>query len=170
MTARGAIVAVLLVACQPAGSGDGDASPRAEGAAPADVDVTAAPGDSVRSWLEVPEEVRAGEPVPITLRVQNISDGPLDLYLIGRPIAFDLVVTDADGDVVWRRLEGEAVSAILRIETLDPGETLAREDRWDQRSDAGEQVAPGLYRVHGELLTEDRALVAPRVPLRITAR
>ena len=168
MTARGAIVAVLLVACQPAGSDDGDGSPRAERAA--DADVAAAIGDSIRLWLEAPDEVRAGDPVPITLHVENISDGPLDLYLTGRPIAFDLVVTGPDGAVVWRRLEGEVVSAILRLETLDPGETLVLEDRWDQRSDAGEPVAPGLYRVHGELPAEDGPLVSPTATLRIIPR
>lgn len=125
--------------------------------------------DSLRLWLELPEQVSAGEPVPVTFRVENISDGPLDLYLTGRPIAFDLIVEDEGGTVVWRRLEDQVIPAILRIETLAPGERLELDDTWDQRSNAGEPVAPGAYTVRGELLTEQEPLVTPAVPLRISS-
>ena len=104
------------------------------------------------------------------MRVQNVSDGALDLYLTGRPIAFDLIVTDAEGSVVWRRLEGEVIAAVLRIETLNPGAILVLEDRWNQRSNAGEPVAPGPYTVRGELPTESGPLVTTTSPLRIVSR
>lgn len=130
--------------------------------------VAATPSDSLRLWLDVPEQVRAGEPVPITLRAENITERSLDLYLTGRAIAFDLTVTDEDGAVVWRRLEDEVIRAILRLETLEPGEMLSLDDTWEQRSNDGEPVAPGAYTVRGEILTEEEPLVAPEVPLRIS--
>lgn len=126
--------------------------------------------DSLRLDTRVPERVSAGEPVPVVVRAENVSGAALDLYLQGRTIAFDVVVTDEGGRVVWRRLEGEVVPAILRIETLEPGAALELEARWDQRSDAGESVAPGLYTVHGELLTEGDPLVTPAARLRIVTR
>lgn len=131
--------------------------------------MAATASDSVRLSLELPDEVRAGEPVPIALRVENVANRPLDLYLTGRPIAFDLIVTDAEGSAVWRRLEDEVIPAILRIETLGPGDTLELERTWDQRTKEGEPVPPGDYTVRGELLTEDEPLTTPEKPLRITA-
>lgn len=160
------LAALLLVDCQPPAPDGGDSPPATERPAP-EADMPATASDSLRLWLEVPDEVRAGEPVAIAFHVENITDRPLDLYLTGRPIAFDLIVTDADGAVVWRRLEDEIIAAILQIRTLGPGETLALEDSWDQRSNAGEPVAPGAYTVRGELLAEEEPLVTPVVPLRI---
>lgn len=125
------------------------------------------PSDSLRLRVEVPAEVAAGEPVPIKLRVQNVSERTLTLYLTGRTIAFDVVVERLGGARVWRRLEGEVVQSILRLDTLAPGEALVLEDSWDQRSDAGGTVPPGEYRVRGELLTEGEPLVSPAEPLRI---
>lgn len=130
--------------------------------------VTATPSDSLRLWLDVSAEVRAGEPVPITLRAENITERSRDLYLTGRTIAFDLTVTNEDGAVIWRRLEDEVIPAILRLETLEPGETLSLDDTWEQRSNDGEPVAPGTYTVRGEILTEEEPLVTPEVALRIT--
>lgn len=132
--------------------------------------MAAAVSDSLRLETRVPERVSAGEPVPVVLRAENVSGGTLDLYLQGRTVAFDVVVTDAGGRVVWRRLEGEIVPAILRMETLEPGAALELDARWDQRSDAGEPVAPGRYTVHGELLTEGDPLVTPAARLRIETR
>lgn len=105
--------------------------------------------------------------MPIVLRAENVSGEILELYLQGRTIAFDVVVTDADEHVVWRRLEGEIVPAILRIETLEPGAVLELEARWDQRSNAGEPVAPGRYTVRGEVLAEGDPLVTPTAGFRI---
>ena len=45
---------------------------------------------------------------------------------------FDLVVTDSAGAVIWQRLEGETLMQILRLDTLEPGATLALSHEWDQ--------------------------------------
>lgn len=117
--------------------------------------------------LVVAEQAGFGVPVAITVRAENITARSLDLYLTGRPIAFDLIVTDLTGAVVWRRLEGEVIAAALRIETLAPGDTLELTDTWDQRTNAGEPVVPGAYTVRGEILAEDQPLVTPSRTLRI---
>lgn len=120
--------------------------------------------------LHAPESVAAGTAIPITMRVENKSAKPLELYLRGREITFDFIVTAGDGDVVWRRLEGQIVQAILRFEVLAPGQILEFGDSWDQRDNAGEMVPAGLYAVRGSVLSDGSlTLESPAVPLRIDA-
>jgi hypothetical protein len=158
------LLAALPVACRaspPPGEAPADSlDPPAER-------VSNDPADSLRLRIEVAATVPAGQPVPITMHVENASGRTLDLYLRGRTIAFDLVVRGAGGDIVWRRLEGEIVAAILRIETLGPDGALVLEDRWGQQNTAGGRVPPGEYSVSGELLTEGEPLRTPSAPLRI---
>jgi len=125
--------------------------------------------DSLRLELEVPPEARAGEPVPVTIRVRNVAARPVQLHLMGRTVAFDIVVARAeDGAVVWRRLEGQAVPAILQLRTLAPDEVLELRDRWDQRTNAGARVPPGFYTVRGVVPTDEpRPLETPVARLRI---
>ena len=126
---------------------------------------------SLRLEISVPTEVRSGSPVPIALRARNTGGAPLELYLRGRTIAFDIVVAREDGAVVWQRLHGQTIPAILRVETLAPGGVLELTDVWDQRTNAGQRVAPGRYTVQGMLPTDaPEPLRTPPAPLRITAR
>ena len=111
--------------------------------------------DSMRFEIVLPDSVRAGEPVPVTLRLTNTGHEPLTVYLQGRPIAFDLTVRRLDGAVVWQRLEGEVVSAILAVRQLEPGASLEFEEVWRQVSNTGEAVPPGDYHVTGALLTDE---------------
>jgi hypothetical protein len=122
----------------------------------------------VRLEIDVPAEVRAGHGARFTLRLQNPSERPLDVALQGRPPAFDVIIRDADGRAVWRRLEGEVVPAILQLRTLGRGDTLRFEVAWDGRASDGTLVGPGRFTVQGEL-PSDPPLVfrsAP-APLRI---
>jgi hypothetical protein len=124
--------------------------------------------DSLRVETVAPSRVRAGEPVPITLRLINTTSKPLTLYLRGRTIAFDLTVTRANGEVVWRRLEGETVPAILQVKELAPGEVLELEDTWDQATKLEEPASPGNYTVQGAVLTDQpEPIWTPAVPVRI---
>jgi len=108
--------------------------------------------------------------VSITLRVQNITERPLDLYLRGRTIAFDIVVTREDGSVAWRRLQDEIIPAIIQLRTLAPGETLELRAEWNQRANTGDQVGPGTYMVQSFLLTDGpEPLQSPAVALRIVS-
>jgi hypothetical protein len=141
------------------GAGGDDAPPPAA--------MTAASRDSLRLTLELPAEAAGGEEIPITFRVANVSGAPLDLYLQGREITFDVIVADAAGDTVWNRLHERIVPAILRLETLAADASLELTHTWDQRSNDGTRVAPGNYRVHAALLTETRPLVTDTARLRI---
>jgi hypothetical protein len=123
--------------------------------------------DSLRLSLVVPAEVALAAAVPVRFTVENVSGRQLELYLRGRTIAFDIVVTGPAGDTVWRRLEDEVIPAILRLEPLGPGEALELSDSWDQRDNAGRPVSAGDYRVRGELLTEGPPLRTAGAALRI---
>jgi len=123
--------------------------------------------DSMRVELVVPPKVPVGQPVSITLRIRNTNDRPITLYLQGRPVAFDLVVEQSDGEVVWRRLEGATVSAILGVRTLEPGEVLELKESWKQKTRAGRRVGAGDYNVSGSVLTDREPIRAKPVPLRI---
>jgi Intracellular proteinase inhibitor len=118
--------------------------------------------------IVLPTTVRMGEAVPITLRLTNTSREPVTAYLQGRPVAFDIIVSRHDGTVVWRRLEGAVVSAVLQVRSLAPGEVLEFSDTWLQQSNRGESVGPGEYLVTGVLPTDPPAeLRTQPVPLRI---
>lgn len=127
--------------------------------------------DFLRLRLAAPREVQPGAAVLFTLRVENVARRPLELYLRGRTIAFDVVVARAGGSVIWHRLEGEVVPAIARLEVLAPGRPLELGARWDQRTHDGALVPPGEYLAHGALFTDEpEPLATPPVPLRIVAR
>ena len=119
--------------------------------------------------LEVPARAAAGAPVPIKLRVRNTTSSPLDLYLRGREVTFDIAVADSTGDAVWRKLEGEVTQAILQLKTLGPGEVMELSHVWDQKSQRGQPVGPGRYTVRGSVLTDGQAsLDSPPATLQIT--
>ena len=118
--------------------------------------------------LAVPAEFPAGHPVPIVLRVTNTAEAVRDLALQGRPVAYDVIVTQRDETIVWRRLEGKVIQSILQLRTLGPGESLEFRHSWNQRSNSGEQVPPGEYLVTGVLPTDPPAEVRTQaVALRI---
>jgi hypothetical protein len=122
---------------------------------------------AMRLTLEVPATVRVGQPVPVTLRLVNASDRPVEVVLQGRPTAFDVIVSDHSG-VVWRRLEGEVVSAILQLRQLGPRDTVAFETVWDQRTGSGAPVPPGEYTIRGELPSDPPTVLrSPSSTLRI---
>lgn len=101
------------------------------------------------------------------LRAQNVTQRALDLYLRGRTTTFDVVIERAAGGVVWRRLEGEIIPAIVHLRPLAPGERLEVETTWDQRTNDGRPVGPGEYVVDGLLLVEGEPLRTPRKSLTI---
>jgi hypothetical protein len=118
--------------------------------------------------LTVPAEVPTGHSVPILLRLTNASNAAQDLALQGRPSAYDVIVTRRDGAIVWRRLEGEVIQSILRLQTLAPGESLEFRHSWNQRDNSGQRVPPGEYFVTGVLPTDPPAEVRTQaVALRI---
>jgi hypothetical protein len=110
--------------------------------------------DSMTLDLVLPGTVQVGDTVPITLRVTNTGRKPATLYSQGRPTAFDVLVTKADGRLVRHRLNHAVISSVLQVRELAPGEVLELEDYWDQRDDRGQAVPIGEYRVTGVLPTD----------------
>lgn len=117
--------------------------------------------------LTTPESARSGARIRFSLTLTNNAAERIDFYLRGREIAFDIVVVAADETIVWRRLQGEIIPAIVQIRALAPRETLDLMAHWDQRSNGGTRVAPGDYTVRASLLTEGDPLEAPPVRIRI---
>lgn len=137
------IVLLGFAGCGSASGAPGDAPQQ-------QIPVTQAPAP-LRLRLEVPEQVRAGQSVPIRMVLENGGETPYELELGGSPIAFDLVVGMPNGSQVWRRLEGMPVEAILQLRTLDAGREMTFSDTWDQQDNRGRRVGPGTYRVRGVL-------------------
>ena len=108
----------------------------------------------LRLDLVLPDHARRGKAVPITLRLSNPGPEPATVYLQGRPTAFDIVITRADGTPVWRRLDRAVISSILQVRVLPPGQALEFTDRWSQQDDRGQAVPVGEYRVTGVLPTD----------------
>jgi hypothetical protein len=131
--------------------------------------LTAAPQrpDSLSFTLVAPHTVRRGEPVPVVLHLTNTSARTVNLYLTGRTIAFDIIVTGADGHVVWHRLEHVTGQQIVQVKTLAPRETFELKDVWHQRTNAGARVSPGDYTLTGVIPTDRESLRTVPVPLRI---
>jgi hypothetical protein len=112
---------------------------------------------ALRVELVVPAAVRAGEPVPVKIRITNPGDKPVDAYFVGREIAFDIIVRERQGErTIWRRLTGRAVHMVLQVRTFAPGETIELGDTWRQERDGGGVVAPGSYTVEGVVLGQDK--------------
>ena len=88
------------------------------------------------------------------IRLENVGESPLELYLRGRTIAYDILVADASGRGVWQRLEGDIVPSIIQFKVLDSGEVLELSHDWDQRTNRGEAVEPGIYTAQGIVLTD----------------
>ncbi|HKC38352.1 MAG TPA: BsuPI-related putative proteinase inhibitor [Gemmatimonadales bacterium] len=127
------------------------------------------PPDTIRFTVVAPDSVRPGEPVPIALHITNTSDRPVDLYVSGRTITFDIIVA-RDGEVVWRRLKHTSTQQILQVKTLSPGKNFELKDSWRQRTNAGAPVAPGDYTVTGIIPTDREPLRTAPARLRITPR
>jgi hypothetical protein len=122
--------------------------------------------DSMQVEIVVPPKVAAGAPVPIAIRIGNTTARPIELHLQGRTVVFDLIVSRGDA-VVWRRLEGESVTAILQLRMLAPGEVLELKDTWQQKDGRGRPVGPGEYSVTGLVPTDAAPLRAGPITLTI---
>jgi hypothetical protein len=123
--------------------------------------------DAIWLTFDVPERATGAAAVVFVLGAENPGNHPVDLYLRGRTIAFDIIVETAAGEPVWRRLAGEVIQAVLRVETLPPGGRLEFVAEWDTSASAGGAAGAGEYIAWGELLTDGAPLVSPRRSFRI---
>jgi hypothetical protein len=71
---------------------------------------------------------------------------------------FDLTISTDTGALVWRWSSGRVFTQALRTLTLPPGDEQMFAARWDQRSDAGAPVGPGVYQAVAVLTTTEGVL------------
>lgn len=118
--------------------------------------------------IEFPDTIRIGEPTPMHLVAINRAQYVMRLDLTsttrerGRP-SFDIVVVDSTGNPVWHRAAFQRsplpnhrevpLGARNQVELVE-GASLHWWAVWDQRSDSGELVRAGKYRITG-LVPED---------------
>ena len=112
--------------------------------------------DSLRFTLIAPDTIRTGQPVRIVLHLTNITTHTVEAHFLGRDIAFDIVVADKDGRVVWHRLAHAVVPGILQVKTLTPQERLEFSEVWPQKDDDGKPVAAGSYSLWGVLPSDEK--------------
>lgn len=136
----------------------------------ATVPAGAAHHDSVATWLEVPDTVARGEPVPITIHVMNVTAEPVVAHLSGtvtggeRFLTFDVTIRDTSGALVWRRTHFRPPLGMATRVPIAPGDTLRIHDTWDQhrqedftrRGERRVRVEPGTYVVIGHPQGNDR--------------
>jgi hypothetical protein len=103
--------------------------------------------------LEIPSEVRAGEPLLLRMAYKNPSARPVQLTLGGRP-AYDFIVTTPEGVEVWRWTHGAIILEILEVKTVMPKGELRFTAEWNQVDNKGVPVPPGIYLVRGRLHSE----------------
>jgi Intracellular proteinase inhibitor len=108
----------------------------------------------LRVSLSAPETARVGAVIPIVISIENIGDAPLELYLRGRTIAYDIFVRDESGCAVWQRLQNEVVPGIVQFKILGAGEVLELSHAWNARGNRGELIEPGSYTIQGIVLTD----------------
>ncbi|MQA89082.1 MAG: hypothetical protein GEU90_02425 [Gemmatimonas sp.] len=143
------VMALLLAFAYCTGAGDGtEANSRAR-------PVSAGAPASLLLRLVVPQRTSAGQPVAMTLMLENQGEEEVEIGLGGQPIAFDFIVRDTQGREVWSRLEGVPIESILQLRTIGPGEVMEFTDVWDQRTNSGLPVEPGTYEVSGVLPVVD---------------
>jgi len=95
--------------------------------------------------LDVPTTVRAGDEVTIAVTLVNRGAAAASFGAV-QP---DVVVTRQDGAELWRRSRHEPAASGAAT-SLRPNEMRGSGYAWDQRDDAGQPVAPGIYRIRAE--------------------
>ena len=93
-------------------------------------------------------EFAAGEAIAMSLTITNCSDAPVIRHYSDSQ-QFDFVVSDDEGQEVWRWSDGFAFLQILMEQTLQPDESVTYTEIWDQNSDDAQPVSPGRYQVLG---------------------
>ncbi|KDS90925.1 hypothetical protein FK85_08230 [Halorubrum saccharovorum] len=114
--------------------------------------------------LAIDPDDDAGGGVDLALTVRNAGDSPETLrFRTGQRADFAAYSIDgtseedgndvSDGDPVWRYGTGRLFTQVLGSETLEPGESTAYEETWENPS-------PGRYRIVGEVTAEECDLTA----------
>jgi len=145
-----AALAAVLVVASACGDGEEEPSPSPTGV------VTPAPSPTPRFPFEGPIGIDLtafgaffdeGEPIQLIVTVA-VRD-PMTLYYRTSQ-RYDLVVTNSEGQEVWRWSRDRAFAQVTEEVPLEENGTLSFAETWDQRDNDGQQVPPGNYRILAE--------------------
>jgi hypothetical protein len=142
----GLLVAVFAAACD---DGDkGEPGPTASATAVASPTVTGPPfpfegpvGIGLTTYGAFFGE---GKPVQLTITVAASESVTLYYRTAQR---YDILVTDQEGQEVWRWSKDKAFGEVLGEETLEENELLTFNESWDQRDNDGQPVPAANYTV-----------------------
>lgn len=120
--------------------------------------------DILEVGVEAPNTVKVGGDVYLGLFVRNISDEGIGINF--KETSFDLIVTDSDGNEVWRWWANEPSRGYDIHRGLGPGDEADLADVarfapqrlilggnkavWEQIDNKGKRVPPGTYFVKGQ--------------------
>jgi intracellular proteinase inhibitor BsuPI len=129
------------------------------------------PGTNVQGDISLslvgPAETPRGAVVPFAVRLQNITSRTIRLGVGGTTPAFDVIVQDASGGIVWNFMHGKAVAMIVKYLTLAPGEVVELRGVWSQQTNDGDTVLSGVYTVYAAMWTENGSLRSSTGTLRV---
>jgi len=96
-----------------------------------------------------------GQPVQLQLVKTNISNRPITLtYNTAQRFDF-FVRRGTAGPVVWRWSADRFFAQVTQRVTLAPGQSQVFTATWDQRTNQGNRVQPGLYTVQAENVAQE---------------
>ncbi len=96
-----------------------------------------------------------GQPVQLQLVKTNISNRPITLtYNTAQRFDF-FVRRGTTGPVVWQWSANRSFAQVVGRVTLLPGQSQIFTAAWDQRSNQGNRVQPGLYTVQAENVAQE---------------
>jgi len=92
-------------------------------------------------------QFRLGDKVTARMRLINCSTVNTNLYFNTTQRYEMTIEPEGGGEQVWSSSDGKKFDDVRATEMIPPGETVVYTEEWDQKNKAGEQVAPGIYRV-----------------------
>ena len=126
----------------------------------------------VQLTLSAPAQVRAGDSIPLSFTVRNVS-GATATFAVYAPGfgAFNPVVRDGSGAIVWEFPTGLITGTSGRIE-LAAGDSATWVLPWSGRMDDGAVLATGTYTIEAYLWSpsRDTLATAPVQKLIVTPR
>lgn len=93
-------------------------------------------------------EFAIGEPISMTLILTNCGDNPTRLFY-GDGQRYEFIAEDEQGEEVWRWSHDRAFTQAAGEETIQPEETVAYSEVWEQTGNDGKQVEGGRYKIFG---------------------
>ena len=92
-------------------------------------------------------QFQQGDKVTARMRLINCSTNNTILYFNTTQRYEMTIEPEGGGDQDWNSSDGKEFQDSAETEVIPPAETVVYSEEWDQKDKAGEQVAPGIYKV-----------------------